>query len=63
MKNNEWKRVYISLVAAVLFIFLIVVASGTMDGMSGGYAVMFVSLCSFRSPLLRLHCSSLPEPG
>ena len=44
MKNNEWKRVYISLVAAVLFIILIVVASGTMDGMSGGYAVMFVSL-------------------
>lgn len=44
MKNNEWKRVYILLVAAVLFILLIVVASGTMDGMSGGYAVMFVSL-------------------
>ncbi|MEI6293547.1 MAG: hypothetical protein WCP36_07670 [Methanomicrobiales archaeon] len=44
MKNNEWKRVYILLVAAVLFILLIVVASGTMDGMSGRYAVMFVSL-------------------
>jgi hypothetical protein len=33
--------VYISLVAAVLFILLIVVASGNMDGMSGRYGVMF----------------------
>jgi len=56
MKNNEWKWVYISLVAAVVFILLIVVASGTMDGMSGGYAVMFISffltLSSFAVALL-----------
>jgi hypothetical protein len=44
MKNNEWRWVHISLTAAVLFILLIFVASGTMDGMSGGYAIMFVSL-------------------
>ena len=56
MKNNEWKRFYISLVSAMLFIFLIIVAGGTMDGMSGGYAIMFVSLflaiTSFAAALL-----------
>lgn len=44
MENNEWKKVYMSLIAAVFFIILIVVASETMDGMSGGYALSFVSL-------------------
>jgi len=56
MNNNEWKWVYVSLIAAVLFIILMFVASGTMDGMSGGYAVMFISffltLSSFAVALL-----------
>ncbi|MEI6840202.1 MAG: hypothetical protein WCK53_02975, partial [Methanomicrobiales archaeon] len=56
MNNNEWKWVYISLIAAVLFIILMFMASGTMDGMSGGYAVMFISffltLSSFAVALL-----------
>lgn len=58
MKNSEWKWVYICLIAAVFFIVLIFVASGTMDGMSGGYAVMFISffltLSSFAVALLFL---------
>lgn len=42
MENNEWKRMYCSLIAAVLFFILMIIASG-MDGMSGGYAIMFIS--------------------
>lgn len=42
MENNEWRRVYQSLIAAVLFVLLILLGSG-MDGMSGGFAVMFIS--------------------
>jgi hypothetical protein len=56
MENSQWKWVYISLVAAVVFIILIIVASISMDGMSGGYAVSFVSfflmLCAFAVALL-----------
>ena len=43
MENSQWKWVYISLVAAVVFIILIIMASISMDGMSGGYAVSFTS--------------------
>lgn len=42
MENNEWRRVYQSLIALGLFVLLILLGSG-MDGMSGGFAVMFVS--------------------
>lgn len=55
MENNQWKWVYVSLSAAVFFILLIF-AGGTMDGMSGGYAVMFIAffltICSFAVALL-----------
>ncbi|MEI7433462.1 MAG: zinc ribbon domain-containing protein [Methanomicrobiales archaeon] len=55
MENSQWKWVYISLILAVLFVILIFVGSG-MDGMSGGYAVSFISffltLCSFAVALL-----------
>ena len=55
MENSQWKMVYISLIAAVLFIILMFVGSG-MDGMSGGYAVSFISfflmLTSFAVALL-----------
>lgn len=43
MENSQWKWVYTSLIAAVVFIILIFVAGSSMDGMSGGYAVAFVS--------------------
>lgn len=56
MENNQWKWVYISLIAAVVFLIIIVVAGSTMDGMSGGYAVSFTSfflmLCGFAVALL-----------
>jgi len=56
MENNEWKWVHISLGAAVVFVLLIIVASISMDGMSGGYAVSFTSfflmVCAFAVALL-----------
>jgi hypothetical protein len=42
MENNEWKWVYRSLIGTGVFFILIIVASG-MEGMSGGYALMFIS--------------------
>lgn len=44
MENNQWRWVYVCLVAVVLFFILMIFAGWTMDGMSGGYAVAFVSL-------------------
>lgn len=43
MHNHEWKWVYLSAIGAVFFSLLIVIADQTMDCMSGGCAVMFVS--------------------
>ena len=43
MKNNEWKWVYLSLFAAVVFGIFMVVAGG-MDCMSGGCAIVFISI-------------------
>lgn len=43
MHNHEWKWVYISVIGAVFFIFLIGYANEYMSCMDGGCAVMFVS--------------------
>lgn len=43
MQNHEWKWAYLAAGGAVFFILLIAFANQAMDGMSGGYAVMFVS--------------------
>jgi hypothetical protein len=41
--NTEWKKVYISLGAAILFFLVCIVSSTTIDCMSGGCALAFVS--------------------
>ncbi|HIH27076.1 MAG TPA: hypothetical protein HA256_03675 [Methanoregulaceae archaeon] len=43
MKNHEWKWVYVAAGGAVVFFLLIGIADQSMDCMSGGCAVMFVS--------------------
>jgi len=41
--NTEWKNVYLSLGAAILFFLVCVLSYTTIDGMSGGYAIAFVA--------------------
>jgi hypothetical protein len=41
--NNEWKKVTASVIAAVFFTTLSLVSFTVIDGMSGGYALAFVS--------------------
>lgn len=41
--NTEWKKVAASLIAAVVFTVLCLVAYFFIDGMSGGFAIAFVS--------------------
>ncbi|MFA5268447.1 MAG: hypothetical protein WC379_10795 [Methanoregula sp.] len=41
--NTEWKKVFLSLIAAAFFIVLCLVSVLFIDGMSGGFALAFVS--------------------
>jgi hypothetical protein len=41
--NTEWKKVYLSLGAAILFFLVCVFSYTTIDGLSGGYAIAFVA--------------------
>ena len=41
--NTEWKKVAASLIAAVVFTVLCLVSYFFIDGMSGGYAIAFIS--------------------
>jgi hypothetical protein len=41
--NNEWKKVTISILAAVVFTITCLVSYTAIDGMSGGYALAFVT--------------------
>jgi hypothetical protein len=41
--NNEWKKVAASLIAAVFFTAICLVSYTTIDGMSGGFALAFIS--------------------
>ena len=41
--NTEWKKVTVSLFAAVVFAFICFISYTAIDGMSGGYALAFVS--------------------
>jgi hypothetical protein len=41
--NTEWKKVTVSLLAALVFIVLCLVSVFFIDGMSGGFALAFVS--------------------
>ncbi|MFA4826070.1 MAG: hypothetical protein WC593_13035 [Methanoregula sp.] len=41
--NTEWKKVAASLIAAVVFAFICLISYTSIDGMSGGYALAFVS--------------------
>jgi len=42
--NNEWKKVAVSIIAAVVFVALCLVSPVAIDGMNGGYALAFVFL-------------------
>ncbi|NLD56506.1 MAG: hypothetical protein GX651_00025 [Methanomicrobiales archaeon] len=42
--NTEWKNATISLVAAAIFFLICIISIMGIDGMSGGYALAFVSL-------------------
>jgi len=41
--NTEWKKVYLSIIAAVFFFLVCILSFTTIDGMSGGYAIAFVA--------------------
>jgi hypothetical protein len=41
--NTEWKKVAASLIAVVVFSLICIISFFTLDGMSGGYALAFVS--------------------
>jgi len=41
--NTEWKKVTASLIAAVIFSLICLISYFTIDGMSGGYALAFIS--------------------
>ena len=41
--NTEWKNVTVSLVAAAAFFVVCIISIMSIDGMSGGYALAFVS--------------------
>ncbi len=41
--NNEWKKGTISIIATVVFTVTCLVSTTAIDGMSGGYALAFVS--------------------
>ena len=41
--NTEWKKVYLSVGAALLFFLVCVFSYVTIDGMSGGYALAFIA--------------------
>lgn len=41
--NTEWKKVAGSVFAAVVFSFICVISYSAIDGMSGGYALAFIS--------------------
>lgn len=43
MKNTQWKWCHRSLFLAVIFAIICIYALGFIDGMSGGYAIAFVS--------------------
>lgn len=45
--NTEWKKVYLSLIAAVFFFLVCLLSYTTVDGMSGGYAIAFVAFFLF----------------
>lgn len=57
--NTEWKKVAASLIAAVVFAFICFISYTAIDGMSGGYALAFVSfflaISSVAVALLFLH--------
>jgi hypothetical protein len=44
MENKWWNRVYLTLIIAVFFLFLMIFAIYAMDCMSGGCAVAFLSI-------------------
>jgi len=41
--NTEWKKVAASLIAAVIFSLICLISYSAIDGMSGGYALAFIS--------------------
>lgn len=41
--NTEWKKVAASLIAAVVFALICILSYTAIDGMSGGYALAFIS--------------------
>jgi hypothetical protein len=41
--NTEWKKVAASIISAIVFTALCLVSYTTIDGMSGGYALAFIS--------------------
>ena len=41
--NTEWKKVAASLIAAVIFSLVCLISYSAIDGMSGGYALAFIS--------------------
>jgi len=41
--NTEWKKVTLSILAAIVFTIICLVSTTAIDGMSGGYALAFVS--------------------
>ncbi|MDP3396141.1 MAG: hypothetical protein Q8S57_05700 [Methanoregula sp.] len=43
ISNTEWKKVTASLIAAVIFSLICIISYFTIDGMSGGYALAFIS--------------------
>jgi len=45
--NTEWKKVYLSLIAAVFFFLVCILSYTSVDGMSGGYAIAFVAFFLF----------------
>ena len=63
--NNEWKTVAASLIAAGVFTILCLVSYFAIDGMSGGYALAFISfflaISSFVVALLFIHRARVME--
>lgn len=45
--DTEWKKVYLSLIAAAVFFLICILAYTSVDGMSGGYAIAFVAFFLF----------------
>lgn len=41
--NTEWKKVAASLIVAIFFLLVCLISYSAIDGMSGGYAIAFIS--------------------